>query len=369
MVNLINTLAVVPPDGVWENIIFAFNNTFGNYAVAIILVTICIKLLLLPVDYFNRRSSAKMGEMQSKLGPKLAEIQKKYPDKMVQNQKTQELYQKEGFNPMGSCLSMVVVMFVSMAVFFTLFASLNNMAQYKITAQYDQLKNAYVQEYVMEEKSITTEEDYIALNLSDEDINKYITIISTLKDENGADLNESVRERANNAVKVEYDQVKESFLWIKNIWMADSPTTSAIPDFKSYATLAKLSLSGEEYTKAETEYNAVMGSLKETEGVNGFFILAVLTGVTAFFYQYLLSKKKKQKQNFYTQNAKPDPSTQTNKAMLIIMPVLMVMFTLSYNSIFAIYIIISQLVGIATAPLINYFINKPKKEKTKLQSK
>ena len=353
MVNLVNALAVVPPDGIWEKIIFTFNQGLGSYALAIILITICIKLLLLPVDYFNKRSSVKMTEVQTKLAPKLQEIQKRYPDKMVQNQKTQELYKKEGFNPTSSCLTMLVVMIVSIGVFFTLFASLNNMVAYKVVNQYEQLQTAYIQEYVMEDKGLTTKEEFNKLNLTSEDIGNYILQISESGDVD-------IIARANEAVKEKYEEVKESFLWIKNVWMADAPTASAIPDFKSYVSLAKLTLEGEELENAEAQYNAVMSDLKAGQGSNGFFILAILTGVTAFLYQYLQTRKKKKKENFYTQNAQPDPSAQSGKAMLIILPIIMVVFTLSYNSIFAIYIIVSQLVGIATAPLINYFINKQK---------
>jgi membrane protein insertase Oxa1/YidC/SpoIIIJ len=52
---------------------------------------------------------------------------------------------------------------------------------------------------------------------------------------------------------------------------------------------------------------------------------------------------------------------QTGKSMQIILPIIMVIFTLSYNSIFAIYIIVGQLFGMATAPLINKLIYQKKK--------
>lgn len=359
MVNLINTLSVTPPNGVWENIIFGFNSAFGNYALAIILLTVCIKLLMFPIDYFNRRSSSKMQEVQNKLQPKMTEIKKRYSDPNTQNQKIQELYQKEGFNPMGSCLIMLLVMVVSMGVFFTLFASLNNVAAYKITNQYEQLQTAYIQEYVMEEKGITKEQ-FNELELTQEEISGYIIKISSLEGEDAAKIIV-----AQKSVKERYSEVKESFLWIKNVWVADSPTSKAIASFETYASLAKLKLEGEDLDQAKQEYNAVMSALEKSEGVNGYFILAVLTGLTAFLYQYLLTKKKKQKENFYTKNAQQNPQANQGKAMLIILPIIMVVFTLSYNSIFALYIIISQLVGMATAPLINKFINMSNKKTSK----
>lgn len=347
MVNLMNVLATAP-NGLWEKIIFKANSIIGNYAVAIILITIAIKLLLLPIDYINRKSSVKMSEMQTKIAPKINEIKKKYPDQQVQNQKLQELYKKEGVNPMGSCLVMLLVMVASIGVFITLFSSLNNVAQYKIVNQYEQLQVAYVEDYV-QEKGINVN------TLNKEQISEYIIEISTSGDENVISV-------ANASVKEKYNDVKESFLWIKNVWVADSPSVSAIPSFNEYAKLARLSLTGEEIENAEAGYNAVMGNLKAGEGVNGYFILALLTGITAFLSQYLLLKNKKKKENFYTKD-QPDPQANSGKVMLIVLPIIMVMFTLSYNSIFSIYIIASQAVSIATAPLVNYLMNRQKKSK------
>lgn len=364
MANLISVLAV-QPSGFWEGIIFGFNNVFANYALAIIILTVCIKLVMLPIDYFNRRSSAKMQEVQEKLAPKLAEVKRKYPDPQIQNQKMQELYTKEGFNPMGSCLTMLVVMILSMVVFFTLFGSLNNMASFKIKDQYEQLQKAYVHEYVITNDNKTEEEFN---NLTNEEIGDYIIKIST--DEasytTGDYAGQKYVDVANFAVKEKYAEVKESFLWIKNVWIADSPTAKEIPNFDTYVSIAGLTFENEEQkTQAKSQYVAVMGILEESAGVNGYFLLAVLTGVTAFLYQYLLTKKKKQKQNFYTQNSQQAQAPNTGKAMLFILPIIMVVFTLSYNSVFSLYIVASQLVGMATAPLINKIIGMQSKKTTK----
>ena len=356
MVNLTSLLATFP-NGAWENIIRFFNNGLGNYALAIIVITLCIKLLMLPIDYLNRRSSVKMTEVQQKIAPKMAEIQKKYPDKMVQNQKMQELYQKEGFNPSGSCVTMLIVMGVTMFVFFSLFSGLNSMAAYKITDQYEKLQAAYVQEYVMEKEGLTTEEEFNELGLTYEQVGDYVIEIST----NGT---AEQTQAASAAVKKRYEEVRESFLWIKNVWIADSPFQKAIPSFESYSSTAKLKLEDAEYDKAKQVYNVVMSDLMETEGVNGYFILAILAGASAFLYQWLLTKSKKKKQNFYDQNNNQANQTQqTNKAMLIILPVIMTIFTLSYNAIFALYIIVGQLFGMATAPLINKLLSLQKKDK------
>lgn len=356
-------MLAVMPNGVWENVIFAFNSAFKNYALAVIILTVVIKLITLPIDFFNRRSTLKMNEVQEKLQPKMKEIQKKYPDKTIQNQKLGELYKKEGFNPLGSCLTMLGVLVLSVAVFFTLFASLNNVASYKIVTQYEKLQNAYVQNYVMEKEGLD-EEGYNQLNLTKEQIENYIIEISTTG-------NDDDKETANNAVKQKYEEVKESFLWIKNVWIADSPLKKAIPDFDTYYNVAKLkekNLTQEEITKIKNEYQVVMSSLENEEGVNGYFILAVLAGVSAFFYQYLMSNKKKKTnaQKMHADPNTPDMTQSSGKAMMFILPIIMVYFTLQNNSIFALYIIVSQLMGMATTPLINLIIDKMNNKKSKI---
>lgn len=362
MVNLINML-VAMPSGLWEKIIFAFNDAFKNYALAIIILTLCIKLVLLPVDFLNRRSSSKMTQVQEKLQPKMAEIQRKYPDKTIQNQKLGELYQKEGFNPMGSCVTMLIVMVVSMGVFFTLFSGLNSMASYKIVDQYEQLQKAYVAEYVDEKYGKDVND------LKIEDINGYILEISVQQTgESNEDYFARV-DKANAAVALKYDEVRESFLWIKNVWIADSPLQRAIPSFDTYAQTAGLKFETEEAkTEAKQIYDAVMTRLEISQGVNGYFILAVLAAVATFLSQYLLTKKKEKKKNFYAkqQEGQPmAPQASTGKAMMIVFPIIMMVFTLSYNSIFALYIVVGQLFTMATTPLISKLIEVCDKKKQK----
>ncbi|MBE7082189.1 MAG: YidC/Oxa1 family membrane protein insertase [Clostridiales bacterium] len=358
MVNLAGMLATVPT-GLWEKIIFAFNGAVGNYALAIVLITLCIKIVMLPLDIFNKRSTAKMTEVQEKLAPKMAEIKKKYPDQQMQNQKMQELYKKEGFNPMGSCVTMLVVMGLSMAIFFTLFGGLNNMAQYKVVTQYEELQKTYVTTGM-----VLSDEAYDKLTQAE--IDGHIITIS--KGEGVVSV-----ELANEAVEYKYSQVKESFLWVKNVWLADSPMAKAVPSFASFAQLAKWELpqdkESQEYKDKEAAFNAIMGNLEEGKQVNGFFILSILAGVSTFLSQYLVTraKKKEQKKNFYTQNAgqtdQQKAQAGSGKMMQILFPALMIVFTLTSNAVFALYVVVGQVFSLATTPLVNKIVKKLDKRK------
>ena len=95
-----------------------FYRLIPNYGVAIILLTILIKLLLQPIAKKGMDSTAKM----SALAPKIEEIKQKFPDNPeAQNAAMAKLYKEEKINPMGSCIPM----FVQFPIFIALYGLLN----------------------------------------------------------------------------------------------------------------------------------------------------------------------------------------------------------------------------------------------------
>ena len=97
--------------GVFLNLIY---KGVKNYGLAIIILTIIIKLLMSPLTHFSMSSQEKM----SKLQPKIKELQEKYKDKPdILNKETMALYKKEGINPLGGCLPMLLQMPILMAMY------------------------------------------------------------------------------------------------------------------------------------------------------------------------------------------------------------------------------------------------------------
>jgi len=79
--------------------------TTGNYGWAIILLTLLLRVVLFPLMRKQYHSMAKM----QKLAPKMQQIRQRFKDdRQLQQQKLMELYKKEGVNPMGGCLPMVI---------------------------------------------------------------------------------------------------------------------------------------------------------------------------------------------------------------------------------------------------------------------
>jgi len=97
-----------------------FQSFVGNFGIAIILLTIVVKLLLLPITQRMYRSMNKMKKLQ----PKIAEIKERLgEDKEAIQREQMELYKREGVNPLGGCLPMFIQMPVYIALWRALFSA------------------------------------------------------------------------------------------------------------------------------------------------------------------------------------------------------------------------------------------------------
>lgn len=97
-----------------------FHNLIPNWGVAIILLTVTVKLIVLPLTHKSMVSAEQMKKLQ----PKMEEIRKKFAeDKARQQQEMMKLYQTEKINPLGGCLPLLIQMPVWIALFTALRAS------------------------------------------------------------------------------------------------------------------------------------------------------------------------------------------------------------------------------------------------------
>ena len=87
-----------------------------GFGLIILILTILVKLVILPLTYKSYMSTAKMRAIR----PEMEAINKKYPnqeDAMKKQQAMMELYQKAGVSPMGGCLPMLIQMPILWAMF------------------------------------------------------------------------------------------------------------------------------------------------------------------------------------------------------------------------------------------------------------
>lgn len=303
-------------------ILNGINSVIHNYGWSMVVFTLLIKLILLPLDYKSRKSMRRM----TKLQPQIAKLQKKYAnDKEKLNQKSAELYRKEGINPMSGCLPLLV----SMAILWIMFAAMRTVANTEMASQ--------------------------ALGL-----------LTT------------------------GTQTNESWLWIKNIWMPDSPFNPVIADSanlriipadiwaKVFASLDPASvtalaqygidaatISGETVFAAlqtlpvyaqETQLwatmpqlNLLIVNLSIYAHNNGWFILPILAAVT----QYLMTLSQPQPA------ADPNnPAASTNKFMKYFFPLFSLWVCSSYNAIFALYWVVGNVFAWVQGLVMNKMFEK-----------
>lgn len=412
-------LSVAEPSGFWITIIKAFENVTNNYVLAIIFLTVIIKLIWTPIDMFNKRSQQKMSMVQAQMQPELDIINKKYAkDPNLLKQKQNEVYKKYNGKSMGGCFLMLVFMILNLTIFFSLFSGLNVMGSYKISESYDTLKYAYAnclnvannylienpekQDIFLNYENISFEIDYenneiVMYQTTDEEkvkldsepfkndfsfefekdvdgtiqtvkksSNVYIVnLINGLNEKilkedavEGSEetikftVEDAVEKSSFSLIKEKYLETKESFLWIDNIWISDSPFNQSIVDYNGYVSQVGKNNVGE---NEEIIYNSFMLQLKSSQSrTNGYFILPILC-ILASVLTMLLTSKVGNKNN----------QTKQNKLLLIILPIIFGIFALLYNSVFAIYMLISQIMAAITLPLQNLILNSIDKRKSK----
>ena len=94
---------------------------FGNFGVAILLITVIIKIFFFPLANKSYASMAKMKAVQ----PEMLAIRERYgDDKVKQQQAMMELYKKEKINPIAGCLPILIQIPVFFALYKVLFITI-----------------------------------------------------------------------------------------------------------------------------------------------------------------------------------------------------------------------------------------------------
>ncbi len=412
------------PSGFWESILNAFRGANGTYILAVILLAIIVRVVFSLFDIVNKKVNLKTTDINTKMKPELEAIQKKYGgDQRLLQQKTNEIYKKYQFSMMGSCLPMLVMMILQMVVFFTLWSSLQSVANFNIVSQYESMKETYANVIVLNENDafinrlnefqdvntaklsveVETNSDgkkFLVYKFEGDNevtkvefrefktnneiydvLNKFVIKPAATQpeepnpDENSEEAessdeavtqpetiyidtnyNDYIKGLAQNTVKNYYFDTQEGFLWIKNVYKADSPTTSPLftkDEIKGY--LKSFYSEDEKNTEEKNDFEGkifdyvMKGFETEEMGVNGYYILTILAVVFSFLSLFLSNK---------LMQSKDAPQQKQSRMMYFIMPIIFGIFTFMYTSLFAIYLIVGQLVVMATTPLTTLIVKK-----------
>jgi len=315
----------------WGKCIDLFVKWVGNYGWAIILLTIAIKLVLLPIEIMQKRVNSKNAKMQAIMQPELQKVQQQFPgDRNKLNQKQMELAKKYNFNMTGTCMILLLSLVITLTVFTTLFTSINSISKKQENVAFNEIYQTYI---TAEEYTVSNANEFFTDNELDQTkVNTYIS----------NQVNAKFKEQSK----------KYSFMWVKNVWKGDSKTSPVVnfKSFKKYALKNGIVLE-EDLVEFEQDYNTIKGIIEVDNKYNGCYLLLILAGVITFLMQFMQVKIQEKKSG--TKN----PSAKT---MLIIMPIFMVIFASTSSALFTLYIIANSIISAVTSTAIDLCQPTPK---------
>lgn len=303
------------------------NEGIGNFGWTVVAFTVILKLILSPLDIWQKIIARKNSKAMERMKPQLEAMQEKYgDDKQRYQQEQMALYKKEKYSMLGSCLPTIV----TLVVFIIIFAGFREMVGWKFATDYQNCYNVY-------DTAMTAE-------LGEE--------WETYSD--NAELFASAKDAAQTKVYNYYyadEQVESrSFLWIKNVFVPDSWKT-AVPDYLTVTGQSGFATS-KMVGVQQNEYNDVMGKVLGTGGWNekngkwnGWLLLPILSIAVSILSQKLLSKAQGTPPP--AANGKAADSMQANmKMMQYMMPIMIGVFAVMYSSAFALYMLMSSICSV-----------------------
>ena len=190
--------------------------------------------------------------------------------------------------------------------------------------------------YISDDKDITTEF-----------VGSKTTTTADGKEIKYSDAIQAIATKYTNSI-YEKQLSETSFLWVGNIWVADSPFKQSVLSFDDYKGMVG---SDNVATNEKAIYNSFMKSVeKNYNKTNGYFILAVISIGITYLSMMLTNGIKKKKSD--------QPQVKQNKIMMFIMPIIMGIFAIMYNSVFAFYLVVSQGINVLLTPLENFLVDK-----------
>lgn len=298
------------------NIIYEIVN---NYGLAIILFSVLLKLLLLPLTIKQQKTFKKSQKLQGKL----KEIQDKYsnnPEKL--NQEMMDLYRREKLSPFSGCLSSIIQIILLLAMFYLVSKPLTYMKK-------------------VEQSQINDFKDIIAEEQGENSINTMYPEISIIKYINN---------------KINFDNVE-------NVEKVEE-NTNIVENSEENTDIEKENII-EEDLYINMNFLGLDLSLIPKDNYNNWrvFIIPLLYIISSSISIKIttLQTKKNNENKEENKEAEPDMTTQMNKSMTWMMPILAVSVSLIAPLGLALYWLVNNILMIIEKIFIDKFII-PKEE-------
>ncbi len=155
-------------DPVLNGLIALSQVLWGNFGLAIIMLTIVVRLILMPLTFKQTQSTKAMQSLQ----PKLQEIQKKYArDQKKLQQEMMRLYKEAGINPLGCMWPMLIQMPIWIALYQSIMQAL------AATPENLLILSQHLYQWDMVDQAIPLNENFLGLKLSQPDPTMILAIL------------------------------------------------------------------------------------------------------------------------------------------------------------------------------------------------
>ncbi len=333
MVNLINALISGAPEitNIIGKLVHWMYSGIGNFGWTVVAFTVLLKLVLSPLDFWQKKTTRKNNKAMKLINPEMEKLRKIHAGSPeIIQQKQMELYKKYGYSMLGGCLPALL----TLVVFLVIFAGFNAAIRY--------------------------ENELMVYNMTEE----YVALV----DENPTMTADEIDTR----MIAVYDDYRESWLWVKNVFMADT-WANPVPDWDAFvgSGLGKLnanlpdntrdlSLSRSNYDNGyETILQPAMNSYNRTSFFdfahwNGYMILPILSIFLSIMSVKLSKTSQPEMPAQYDAAGNPvKTGNGTMKIMQWTMPVMIGVFSLFYSAAFCIYMFVNSLITVTFNLLYN----------------
>ena len=317
------------------NFLSWINSWVGNWGWAMVIFTVLIRLVLTPLDVKSRAGMRKTQLIQ----PKLNALQKKYAnDREKLNQKTAELYKKEGINPMSSCLPLLL----TWPILIIVFSAMRTAANQELLQQVGQILNN--QTPTMEPwlwiKNLWMPDSLFSPAWPDEGTLRQISSDLWKNWYNGLGGNLPALMQNLNLTAESFDNA--------NLQATIQTLVEAMKGNPAYVNAIA--------TKDGWTFNLLITQLTLVNEYNGYMILPILSAVTQVIMTKITAAGQQQNQNAN------DQAAATSKMMNWFFPIFSLVICFGYSSAFALYWVTGNLVMMAQTVIINKVLDSQEKK-------
>ena len=363
MVNLTQFLISSEPEitNLIGKLIYALYRGIGSFGWTVVVFTIILKVILSPLDIWQKRTMLKNNRAMKIIAPELEKLKKTYansPD--VLQQKQMELYKKNGYSMLGGCLPALL----TIVIFFIVFSGFNAAVRYENERIVYSLTQQY--EVVSEMKVVTSPEGNVSYLTSEEYNQSAATIQGEVRDITAEEVDEKMVEA--------YNAEKQGWLWIKNVFMSDT-YANPVPTFEKFVGRGLGQIGGTlpeetrglniQRSQYDNGYEAVMmpaikayerSSFFDMKKWNGYFILPFISILLSIFSVKLSKATQPAMPEQTDENAKNGQGMM--KIMNWLMPIMMGVFALFYSAAFCIYMVMNSLITVIFNVVYNQIAKK-----------